>query len=233
MGQLVNSIHNSLFMMLLTLAAFVLSLYLYKKTKFSILHPLLPSVLLIIAVLNFCDIKYETYKSGTFIIEFMLGPSVVALGLGLYEQRQYIKQNWLSMLTAILVGSIVGVVSVAGIALLMNPSLELTMTLFPKSVTSPIAIDIAKELGGIPSLSAVIVIAVGIFGGLVGPFVLRVLGITSRVAKGLALGTSSHGVGTAVAIEMGAVEGAISGLAIGLMGLATAVVAPIVKWLMF
>lgn len=230
---MVDNIHNSLFMILLTLAAFVLSLYLYKKTKLRVLHPLLPSVLLIIAVLNICKIDYDTYNSGVFIIDFMLGPSVVALGLGLYEQRHYIKQNWLSMSIAILVGSIVGVVSIAGIALLMNPGTELTMTLFPKSVTSPIAIDISRELGGIPSLSAVIVIAVGIFGGLVGPFVLRALGITSRVAKGLAMGTSSHGIGTAVAVEMGAVEGAISGLAIGLMGLATAIVAPVVKWLIF
>lgn len=228
-----NSLHNSLFMILLTLAAFVVSLYLYKKTKLSILHPLLPAVLLIIAVLSICKIDFATYKKGAFIIDFMLGPSVVALGLGLYEQRHHIRQNGLSMLTAIVVGSIVGVASVAGIALLMNPNLELTMTLFPKSVTSPIAIDISKELGGIPSLSAVIVIAVGIFGGVVGPFVLRALGITSRVAKGLALGTSSHGIGTAVALEIGAVEGAISGLAIGLMGLATAVVAPLVKWLLF
>lgn len=228
-----DNIHSSLFMILLTLAAFVLSLYLYKKTKLSILHPLLPSVLLIIVVLSICDISYDTYSKGVFIVEYMLGPSVVALGLGLYEQRHHIRQNWLSMLVAITVGSIVGVVSIAGIALLMNPSLELTMTLFPKSVTSPIAIDISRELGGIPSLSAVIVIAVGIFGGLVGPFVLKALGITSRIAKGLALGTSSHGVGTAVAIEMGTVEGAISGLAIGLMGLATAIVAPAVKWLLF
>lgn len=220
-------------MILLTLAAFVLSLYLYKKTKLKILHPLLPSVILIIAILNICDIDYDKYNNGVFIIDFMLGPSVVALGLGLYEQRQHIKQNWLSMLTAIIVGSVVGVISIAGIALLMNPGMELTMTLFPKSVTSPIAIDISRELGGIPSLSAVIVIAVGIFGGLVGPFVLKALGITSKVAKGLALGTSSHGIGTAVAIEMGAVEGAISGLAIGLMGLATAIVAPVVKWLLF
>jgi putative effector of murein hydrolase len=171
-------------MILLTLAAFTLSLWLYKKTKLSILHPLLPSVLVIITVLNLCGIDYNTYNNGVFIIDFMLGPSVVALGLELYEQRYYIKQNWLSMLTAIIVGSIVGVLSVAGIALLMNPSVELTMTLFPKSVTSPIAIDISRELGGIPSLSAVIVISAGIFGGLVGPFVLKALGITSRIAKG-------------------------------------------------
>lgn len=211
----------------------MLSLYLYKKTKLRILHPLLPAVLLIIAVLNICEIDYGTYSNGAFIIDFMLGPSVVALGLGLYEQRRYIRQNWLAMLTAVTVGSIVGVVSVAGIALLMDADMELAMTLFPKSVTSPIAIDISRELGGIPSLSAVIVIAVGIFGGLVGPFALRLLGITSRVAKGLAMGTSSHGIGTAVAIEIGVVEGAISGLAIGLMGLATAIVAPVVKWIFY
>ena len=230
---MIHDMQNSLFMMLLTLVVFVLSLYLYKKTKLRILHPLLPAVLLIIAILHICGISYQTYSDGVLIIDFLLGPSVVALGLGLYEQRHYIKQHWLSMLTAITVGGAVGVLSVAGIALLMNPGAELTMTLFPKSVTSPIAIDIAKGLGGIPSLSAVIVIAVGIFGGLVGPFTLKALGITSRIAKGLAMGTSSHGVGTAVAIEMGAIEGAISGLAIGLMGLVTAAVAPVVKWLLF
>ena len=230
---MIHDIQNTLFMTLLTLVVFVLSLYLYKKTKLRILHPLLPAVLLIIAILHICGISYKTYSNGVLIIDFLLGPSVVALGLGLYEQRHYIKQHWLSMLTAITVGGVVGVLSVAGIALLMSPSTELTMTLFPKSVTSPIAIDIAKGLGGIPSLSAVIVIAVGIFGGLIGPFVLKALGITSRIAKGLAMGTSSHGVGTAVAIEMGAIEGAISGLAIGLMGLVTAVIAPVVKWLLF
>ncbi len=228
-----ESIHNSLYMLLLTLGVFLASLYLYKKTKITLLHPLLPSVLVIIVVLRSFNIEYATYSKGAFIIDFMLGPSVVALGLGLYEQRHYIRENWLSLLTAIVIGSIVGVLSVAGIAKLMNPDFELTMTLFPKSVTSPIAIEIAKGLGGIPSLSAVIVIAVGIFGGLVGPFVMKALGIHSHIAKGLAMGAAAHGVGTARAIEMGAVEGAISGLAIGLMGVATSVFAPVIKWILY
>lgn len=230
---MVDDVYNTLFVLILTLGVFLASLYFYKRTKLSLLHPLLVSMLVIIPLLSLLNISYERYSDGAYLIDFMLGPSVVALGYGLYEQRSYIKASWRSMLVAIVVGSIVGVVSVAGIALLMHPSRELAMTLFPKSVTSPIAIEITRGLGGIPSLSAVIVIAVGIFGGIVGPFVMKAIGIKSRVAKGLALGASSHGIGTARAIEMGAVEGAVSGLAIGLMGLATAIVAPLVKCVLF
>ena len=107
----------------------------------------------------------------------------------------------------------------------------LIASLQPKSVTTPIAMGISEKAGGIPSLTAVIVVAVGIFGSIIGPFVLKILGIESRIAKGLALGASSHAVGTAAAIQIGAVEGAISGLAIGLMGIMTAVLVPIIEYL--
>ena len=106
------------------------------------------------------------------------------------------------------------------------------MSLAPKSVTTPIAMSIAERSGGIPSIAAVVVIVVGIFGGIVGPFILEKLGIQSRIAKGLALGAAAHGLGTARAMEIGTIEGAISGLAIGVMGIMTAVLVPVIEWIL-
>ncbi len=197
----------------------------------SILHPLLTSIFVIILFLEAFDIPYESFKQGSHLVHFMLGPSVVALGYVLYNQMQYLKGNVVSILTSVFVGAIVGIVSVIAIGKLMGADQSLIATLQPKSVTTPIAMGIAEKNGGVPSLTAVIVVAVGIFGSIVGPAVMKVLGIESRIAKGLALGASSHGVGTAAAIQIGAVEGALSGLAIGLMGIMTAILVPLISFI--
>ena len=207
------------------------ALALYKKTRISLLHPLLTSILVIIAVLKMMGIEYESFQRGSHLIHFLLGPSVVALGFVLYEQMQYLKGNMISILTSVFVGAIIGIVSVIVIGDLMGADQALIATLQPKSVTTPIAMGIAEKAGGMPSLTAVIVVAVGIFGSIVGPFVMKVLGIESRIAKGLALGASSHGLGTSVAIQIGAVEGALSGLAIGLMGIMTAILVPVISFI--
>ena len=149
----------------------------------------------------------------------------------LYEQVHYLKGNVVSIFTSVFVGAVVGILSVIVVGRLMGADHALIASLQPKSVTTPIAMGISEKAGGIPSLTAVIVVAVGIFGSIIGPFVLKILGIESRIAKGLALGASSHAVGTAAAIQIGAVEGAISGLAIGLMGIMTAVLVPIIEYL--
>lgn len=177
-------------------------------------------------------IEYEVFRKGTQVIHFMLGPSVVALGYVLFEQVKYLHGNVLSILTSITVGAFVGIVSVMGIGYLMGADEVLIAMMQPKSVTTPIAMSIAERSGGIPSLTAVIVVGVGIFGSITGPVLLKVMGIESKIAKGLALGASSHGVGTAAAIQLGVVEGAISGLAIGLMGIATAILVPLVTFVL-
>jgi predicted murein hydrolase (TIGR00659 family) len=204
---------------------------LYKKTHLSLLHPLLTSIFMLIVVLMMLEVPYKDYFENSFLIHFMLGPSVVALGYVLYDQMKYLKGNVISILTSVLVGSVIGIVSVVCIGKIMGADDILIATLEPKSVTTPIAMGISEKSGGIPSLTAVIVVAVGIFGSIVGPFVMKVLGIESHIAKGLALGASSHGVGTAAAIQIGAVEGALSGLAIGLMGVMTALLIPIINLL--
>lgn len=225
-------VHSEIFDLALVVGTYIAATILYKKTHLSVLHPLLTSIFVIIVILEFLDIEYASFQQGSHLIHFMLGPSVVALGYVLFEQMKYLKGNVVSILTSVFVGAIVGIISVIVIGKLMGADQSLITTLQPKSVTTPIAMGISEKNGGIPSLTAVIVVAVGIFGSIVGPAVMKVLGIESRIAKGLALGASSHGVGTAAAIQLGAVEGALSGLAIGLMGIMTAILVPVISYLL-
>lgn len=227
-----NSLAQSeVFSLTLVIGTYLMALALYRKTRVSLLHPLLTSILVIIVILKTMGIEYESFQKGSHLIHFMLGPSVVALGYVLFEQMEYLKGNVISILVSVFVGATIGIVSVIVIGDLMGADQALIASMQPKSVTTPIAMGIAEKSGGIPSLTAVIVVAVGIFGSIVGPFVMRVLGIESRIAKGLALGASSHGVGTSVAIQIGAIEGAISGLAIGLMGIMTAILVPVISFI--
>lgn len=225
-------VHSEIFDLALVIGTYIAATILYKKTHLSVLHPLLTSIFVIIVILEFLDIEYASFQQGSHLIHFMLGPSVVALGYVLFEQMKYLKGNVVSILTSVFVGAIVGIISVIVIGKLMGADQSLIATLQPKSVTTPIAMGISEKNGGIPSLTAVIVVAVGIFGSIVGPAVMKVLGIESRIAKGLALGASSHGVGTAAAIQLGAVEGALSGLAIGLMGIMTAILVPVISYIL-
>jgi predicted murein hydrolase (TIGR00659 family) len=218
-------------MLLLVFGTFLLGVFIYKRTKITLLQPLLISMLIIIPILKMTGVDYQTFYHQTQLLNFMLGPSVVALGYVLYEQIEHLKGNVLSILTAVFVGSIVGIFSVMFIAKLFGADHMLMSSLAPKSVTTPIAISLSEQNGGIPALTAAFVVICGIFGGLVGPIVLRRLGIKSKIAQGLAMGSASHALGTVRALEMGALEGAISGLAIGIMGIMTALMVPLVELL--
>lgn len=223
---------SQIFLLTFTIGIYVLSLWLFKRTRVGLLHPLITSAAVIIVFLLATGISYEQYHSATALIDFLLGPSVVALGYALYRQVEHLRANAVSIVTAVVVGSVVGIVSVIVIIRLFGAGPAIEASLVPKSVTTPIAMSISERAGGIGSLTAIVVILTGIFGSIVGPFVLRKLKIHSKIAKGLALGSAAHGVGTAKAMEMGAVEGAVSGLAIGLMGLITALLAPLIEGLL-
>lgn len=224
-------ISNEVFLLALVLGSFYLGIAVYKKTNITLLQPLLIAMLIIIPFLKITGIEYQTFYSQTRILNFMLGPSVVALGYVLYEQIEHIKGNVISILTAVFVGSVVGIVSVVLIAKAFGADKILMASLAPKSVTTPIAMSLAQEIGGVPALAAAFVVICGIFGGLVGPIILRRIGIKSKIARGLAMGSASHALGTARAMEMGALEGAISGLAIGIMGIMTALLIPFAEML--
>ena len=216
------------FILVLIFGSYLFGQWIFKKTRVAILHPLIISIAIIILFLQVTKMDYDKFQQGGQFVSFLLGPSVVAVGYILYEQMSYLKGNVISILTSIFVGSITGIISVIVLAKLTGADEALVMTLEPKSVTTAIAINISTQSGGMPSLTAVIVLFCGIYGGIVGPYVLRVLGIKSSIAKGLAMGASAHSVGTVKAMEMGTIEGAISGLAIGLMGVMTALLIPFV-----
>lgn len=221
-----TAISGEVFLLMLVMGSFLLGIKIYQRTKISLLQPLLTAVIIIIPFLKMANIEYSTFYSNTRFLNFMLGPSVVALGYVLYDQIGYLRGNVKSILLAVFAGSIVGIASVVGIAKVLGADKILIASLAPKSVTTPIAISLAEKTGGAPALAAAFVVICGVFGGIVGPIVLRKVGVKSKIAQGLAMGSASHALGTARALEMGALEGAISGLAIGIMGIMTALLIP-------
>jgi predicted murein hydrolase (TIGR00659 family) len=212
-----------------TLAVFALARALYRKTHFFLLNPVLLTVAALIAVLRLAGVPYESYMRGGQVIHFFLAPAVVALGLPLHRQLKRLGQASLPILASTAAGSLVGVLSAVLPAGLLGASPALLATVAPKSITTPIAIGVAEVLGGLPPLTAAVVIATGILGAVLGPPFLRAIGVRSPSAFGLAMGAAAHGIGTARAMEEGELAGAASGLALGLNGALTALAAP---WLM-
>ena len=217
------------FMLLVTLSAYRTGVALYKKTKFALFNPLLVSICVVILFLLLSGIPYEVYRKGNQVIDSILGLTVVSLGYVLYRQREYIKKNAVPIFTASVVGALVGVVSVILISSGLGADPSVVVSLEAKSVTTPIALLVSEKSGGILAITSVAVILTGIFGHLVGRWIMDKAGIRNPVARGLAMGASAHAIGTARAMDMGPVEGAISGLAIGLVGVITALLVPLVE----
>jgi predicted murein hydrolase (TIGR00659 family) len=211
-----------------TLAVYAAARALQRRTGSVLLHPVVVSIVVLIVALRSMGIEYAAYDRGGRVLTFLLGPAVVALGLPLFRQMEEIGRRGRAVLLSIAVGSAVGALSATAAAALLGASDPVVRTLAARSVTTPIAMAIAGRVGGLPPLAAAVVIPSGIFGAVIGPPLLLRIGVRSRTAFGLALGAAAHGVGTARAAEEGDVEAASSGLAIGLMGVFTAVLAPLV-----
>lgn len=211
----------------LTVGAYLLGVWVRTRSKLTLLNPMLISAPTIIAILWIFKIPAQHYIDANQMISFMLGPCVVALGLTMYEQRNTIREYLLPILSAVVVGSIVGVGSVWMLCHWMRLDDLFLLALEPKSVTVPIAMEVSKGIGGNTAITAISVALCGLFGGILGPIILKVLHIKNPIAVGAAMGSASHGIGTARALELGALEGAVSGLCIALMGVATAVLVPI------
>ncbi len=212
----------------LTLAAYVAGDWIYRRSgKFPLCNPVLLAVIILVGLLKLSGTQYTAYFEGAQFVHFMLGPATVALAIPLYNHFARVRRSALAIMVSLIAGSITAIVSAVGIAWAMGASPQTLMSLAPKSVTTPIAMGIAEQLGGLPSLTAVLVILTGIAGASLGTFVLNILGIKDWAARGLAMGTAAHGIGTARALEVNPVAGAFSGLAMGLNGLATALLVPL------
>jgi predicted murein hydrolase (TIGR00659 family) len=220
---------SPLFHLTLTLLAFQLASWVFEKAgRNPLLNPVLGAVVLVVAVLMLTGTDYATYFEGAQFVHFLLGPATVALAVPLYRQLDKVRQSSLAILASVLTGSLTAALSAIFIAWLMGSSEEVLASLAPKSVTAPVAMAIAEKLGGWPSLAAAVVILTGVTGAMLGPMLLNLIGVKDWRARGLALGTASHGIGTARALQVNEVAGAFAGLAMGLNALATALFLPLV-----
>ena len=196
------------------------------------LNPILLTIIVLIVVLKAMDVPFETYQRSGSLIEFWLKPAVVALGVPLYLQLKSIRRQLWPIIASQLAGCVAGIISVVLIADLLGASREVILSLASKSVTTPIAIEITSTVGGIPSLTAAVVVSVGIFGAMFGFQVLNLGHVGSPIAQGLSLGTASHAVGTSAALERGQRYGAFASLGLTINGILTAILTPTILELM-
>lgn len=220
-------IETPYFGILISIIAFEIGLYIYKKTKIPLFHPLLISITLIILTLSIFDINLSSYEKGGNIISLFLGPVTVTLAIPLYRQTELLKKHKMPILIGVFTGVITSFISVVVLAKIFNYDTKMIYSLIPKSITTPIGIEISETIGGIRSITVMSIVITGIIGAIIAPFVCKIFKIEHKVARGIAIGTSSHAVGTAKAMEIGETEGAMSGLAMGLAGLVTALIMPL------
>lgn len=207
----------------LSVGAYVLGIAMQKKFKIALFNPLFISILTVIAVLLTTGISYDTYNASAKYLSYFLTPATVCLAIPLYEQLSLLKKNALAIIMGILAGIISSALCILALALIFSLPHEMYVTLLPKSITSAIGMDLSSELGGIPSITVATIILSGIVGNMFAPLLCRIFGIKNPVARGIAVGSSSHAIGTAKAIEMGEIEGAMSGLSVAVSGLVSVV----------
>ena len=209
----------------LTVLAYWLGVQAQKRTGLVICNNMIVSVALLIAVLTLFHIPYEAYYEGGSVINMFLGPATACRAVTIYAKKDLLKRNWLPVLVGCLTGVVVSVGSILVMSRLFGLDAAMTASLLPKSVTTPIATAVSEGHGGIVSITVAAVIVTGILGNLTAPFLVKLFRVKDPVAVGLGIGACSHAMGTAKALEMGETEGAMSGLAIGMCGIITAVAA--------
>ncbi len=225
-------ITNQYFLLALTFGVYQGAKLLQRKTRLILLNPILVAIALIILFLSAFDISYDSYHESAKLIDFWLKPAVVALGVPLYLQLSQIKKQFVPILASQMVGCLVGIVSVVITARLLGASHVVVVSLASKSVTTPIAMEVTQTLGGIPSLTAAIVVITGLIGAVVGFKIMSVGHVNNPMARGLSMGAASHALGTSVAMDRDEFVGAYASLGLTLNGILTALLTPtVVAWL--
>ncbi|MGA0033062.1 MAG: LrgB family protein [Burkholderiales bacterium] len=212
----------------LTLLAYQAAYWIYQRANFNpLLNPVLLAIAMLVTALTLTNTPYATYFDGAQFVHFLLGPATVALAVPLYLQFDRLRKLALPLAVALLAGSVTAIGSAVGIAWLLGAADATLLSLAPKSVTAPIAMGIAEKLGGIPSLTAVMVIMTGVSGAMMAKYELDALRITDHGVRGFAVGVAAHGIGTARAFQVSVQAGAFAGLGMGLNGLVTALLMPL------
>ncbi len=218
---------SPLFLIALTLCAYFAGSALSRRTQSSLANPTLVAILIVGFVLRVISLPYGAYFSGVQFLHFLLGPATVALAIPLVRSLEHLRRGLLPTLSALLAGSVTGAVSAYGIVRLCGGDQLLALTMLPKSLTTPIAIDVSQTIGGVPALTTVFAITAGVLMAVTLPWVMKLLHIHDPAAAGLAAGTAGSGIATARVVPMGTLPLAFAGVAIGMNGLITAMLAPV------
>ena len=212
---------SAYFGVFVSLLAYGIGTLLRKKWKLAMLNPILIAVVLIIVLLSVCHIDYTVYNEGAKYLSYLLTPATVCLAVPLYEQLELLHHNLRAILAGLISGVLTSLVSVLAMAVLFRLDHDVYVTLLPKSITTAIGMGVSEELGGIVTITVAVIIVTGILGNVIGEHVFRIFRIDEPIAKGVALGSASHAIGTAKAMELGEIEGAMSSLSIAVAGLLT------------
>ena len=215
--------NSAFFGVFISILGYEVGLLIKKKLKSPVFNPLLIAIIFVIGTLLLLGIDYDSYNEGAKYISYLLTPATVCLAVPLYEQLTLLKRNWKAIITGIASGVITSLTSVFLFALVFGLTHEEYVTLLPKSITTAIGMELSREMGGIVTISVAVIVVTGIFGNVMAEIICRLFRIKEPVARGIAIGTASHAVGTAKAMEMGREEGAMSSLAIAVAGILTAV----------
>lgn len=218
---------SAFFGVMLSLVAYGIGFELKKRFKFAIFNPLLIAIILVMIVLVSLHIDYDVYNEGAVYISYLLTPATVCLAVPLYEQFELLKKNWKALLIGILSGCIASMGSILAMSVIFSLSHEEYVSFLPKSITTAIGMGVSEELGGYVSITVAVIIITGVLGNMIGEQLLKLFRVTDPIAKGVAFGTASHAIGTAKAMEIGEIEGAMSSLSIVVSGILTVVGASI------
>lgn len=210
-----------------SLISYMLGVLLRKKFGWGILNPLLISILVTIGILVVSGVDYETYNEGAKYLSWFLTPATVCLAIPLYEQMELLKQNFKAVIAGIAMGAITSMTTVLALSLLMGLSHTEYVTLLPKSITTAIGMGVSEELGGYVTITVAVIVITGVLGNILAEPICKFFRIEEPIAKGVAIGSAAHAIGTAKAMEMGEIEGAMSSLSIAVSGLLTVVGASI------
>lgn len=217
---------SDIFLISFTVIVFYSAQWLRDRSGLVFVNPVVISAGVIILFLKGTGVDYQTYNQANGPLNFMLGISVVSLGYLMYKNFEHIKDYKFSIIVSTFIGSVVGVLSIVLLCRLFGVEDVIMLSLQPKSVTTPIALSLSENIGGVPAITSLAVVITGVFGSVVGSGILNLLGVSDPIAQGVALGSASHAIGTARALELGAQQGAVGGVAIGLMGLFTSIIIP-------
>lgn len=219
---------ESLFLgVFLSIAAYETGMWMKKKWKLAVFHPLLISILMVMAILLVTKVDYDIYYEGAKYLSYFLTPATVCLAIPLYEQAELLKKHKKAIVAGILSGVLTSMLCVLGLSVLCGFDHQQYVTLLPKSITTAIGMGVSEELGGYVTITVAVIIVTGVFGNIIAETVCRIFKIEEPIAKGIGIGSAAHAIGTVRAMEMGEVEGAMSSLSIAVAGVLTVVTAPL------